>query len=191
MGGPETGPGVKPETVPATALFGGDTKPIRVKRYCPGLALTIDLPAAERGTFIHRCFEVLGARPDLKVRLPAATGVAVDAEALERIAKAVAAFEAWLQAEFQPTAVRREWPLAALAAQGTLVFGTADLVVVTAQGCWVIDHKSDRVDDPIQGYQGYWPQLSGYADALSATGRRILGTAIHWTQRGEVVLESW
>lgn len=42
----------------------------------------------------------------------------------------------WLQAEFQPTAIRREWPLAALDAQGILVSGTADLVVETTQGCF-------------------------------------------------------
>jgi hypothetical protein len=33
--------------------------------------------------------------------------------------------------------------------------------------------------------------LSAYANALSATGQCVLGIAIHWTQRGEVVLEPW
>ena len=63
---------------------------------------------AELGTFLHRAFEVLGARPDLKTELPRITGVAADAAAIKQLATAVAGFEARVRATMKPTEVRRE-----------------------------------------------------------------------------------
>jgi len=36
------------------------------------------------GTFNHRCFEVLGAKPDLKERIPQITGVEIEPDELEK-----------------------------------------------------------------------------------------------------------
>ena len=65
-------------------------------RYGDALAVEVGLTGTALGTFLHRAFEVLGARPDLTERLPQITGVAVDAAALNSITTAVARFEAWL-----------------------------------------------------------------------------------------------
>ena len=55
----------------------------------------------------------------------------------------------------------------------------------------MIDHKSDQTDNPIQAFTGYRPQLGSYATALAGEGKTVLGIAINWTRRGEVVLERY
>jgi hypothetical protein len=90
-----------------------------------------------------------------------------------------------LASEFAGGTVRREWPLLALGEHGSVVSGTADLVVETAYGAWVIDHKSDQVVDPQASFVGYLPQLEAYAQALEKQGRAVSGVAIHWMRRGE------
>ena len=99
-------------------------------------------------------------------------------------------FEAWLETYFDAKSVLREWPILALDERGTVVSGMADLIVETPEGLWVIDHKSDQVDDPALAFGVYRAQLESYAAALSKEGNTVLGTAINWTRRGEVVLQS-
>ena len=157
-------------------------------RYGDALAVVVGLTGVALGTFLHRAFEVLGARPDLTERLPRITGVAVDAAALISITTAVARFEAWLVAHFKPTSVQREWPLLGIDARGTVVSGMADLIVYTAEGAWIIDHKSDAIEDPVRAFLKYELQLQAYADAVAATGTKVAGVAVHWIRRGEVVV---
>jgi ATP-dependent helicase/nuclease subunit A len=101
----------------------------------------------------------------------------------------VQAFETLLQDRFRYDAVLREWPLLALDDRGTVVSGTADLIVQTSAGAWVIDHKSDRVEDPLQAFLAYQPQLEAYAQALALQNRPVAGVAIHWIRRGELVMK--
>jgi hypothetical protein len=163
------------------------TDGLRVERYGDALRVDVDLGGATLGTFLHRCFEVLGAQPQLVGRIPTLTGTTVDATFLSDVASAVARFEAWLKATFAGSPVLREWPLLHVDERGTVVSGTADLIVQTTEGAWIIDHKSDPVDDPMQSYLTYESQLAAYATALAAAGMRVAGTAIHWIRRGEVV----
>jgi ATP-dependent exoDNAse (exonuclease V) beta subunit len=172
-----------------TEATAGDVTPVQVACYGEGLGVDIKLPATSLGTFLHRCFEVLGARPDLSERLPLITAVEVEPRVVMEIGSAVARFEAWLRDHVHAQSVLREWPLLALDAQGTVVSGTADLIVNTAAGVWVIDHKSDQTEDPVQTFRGYQAQLESYAMALAGEGRTVLGIAINWIRRGEVVLK--
>jgi ATP-dependent exoDNAse (exonuclease V) beta subunit len=107
---------------------------------------------------------------------------------LEKITIAVGQFESWLADHLDGTSVLREQPILALDEQGTVVSGTADLIVETTEGIWVIDHKSDQVDDPEAAFINYRPQLESYANALTNAGKQVLGTGINWIRRGEVVL---
>lgn len=180
--------GLTPDSRTPSGLQGkpGLTTGLVVETYGEPLETGLPLNGAALGSFLHRCFEVLGPRPELADRLPAATGVAADAAAMARIAASVARFEAWLQARFQPETVLREWPLLSLSPEGSVVSGTADLIVRTAEGVWIIDHKSDQVEDPAQVFAVYAPQLAAYATALEAEGQRVLGVAINWLRRGVV-----
>jgi ATP-dependent exoDNAse (exonuclease V) beta subunit len=162
---------------------------LRIERYRDGFRLDVGLSGVAFGTFLHRCFEVLGTRPDLADKIATLTGVAIDREQLREVTAAVAQFEAWLQSTFPRATVLREWPLLHVNNRGTVVSGTADLIVQTTAGAWIIDHKSDPIDDPLPSYLTYEPQLAAYASALAASGNKVAGTAIHWIRRGEVVLQ--
>lgn len=162
---------------------------LHLERYGTGLSEVTELSGAPLGTFLHRCFEVLGTRPDRLHQLPAITGVAVAPKVLAQIAVAVQAFETWLRDHLRYESVLREWPLLALDNRGTVVSGTADLIVQTSTGIWIIDHKSDRVDDPLQAFLAYQPQLEAYAGAVATDSRPLAGIAIHWIRRGELVLQ--
>ena len=66
--------------------------------------------------------------------------------------------------------------------------GWIDLVVHTDEGAWIIDHKSDRVDDGRETFGSYLPRLWAYADALQKLGINVLGVGVDRIRRGEVVL---
>lgn len=162
---------------------------VTVARYGDPLAVEVGLTGTALGSFLHRSFEVLGTRPDVTDRLPQITGVAVSASDLERIAAAVARFEAWLVDYFKPTSVQREWPTLMVNAEGTVVSGMADLIVHTAEGAWIVDHKSDQIDDPVQAFHKYELQVRAYVDAVAATGTPVAGVAVHWVRRGELAIQ--
>jgi ATP-dependent helicase/nuclease subunit A len=166
-----------------------DLKVLRLERFGEGLPDVAGLSGAALGTFLHRCFEVLGARAELLERLPEITGVPASAEAMAQIANGVKAFEDWLCHRFAGASALREWPLLALDDRGTVVSGTADLIVQANDGAWIIDHKSDRVEDPLQAFLAYQPQLEAYARALMGEGSPVRGIAIHWIRRGELVMK--
>ncbi len=172
-----------------TRLKAGDRARLIAERYSEGLEIDVGLSGTAFGTFMHRCFEVLGPRPDFSARIPRITGVGVDPAVVMQIAAAVKRFEAWHKDYLKSESVLREWPLLALDEQGSVVSGTADLIVQTRAGVWVIDHKSDQIDDPVQTFQGYLAQLESYALALTGEGQTVLGIAINWIRRGEVVLK--
>lgn len=161
---------------------------VRHERYSGGLILNLDLHGAELGTFLHRCFEVLGSRPDLVPRIPELTGVEASLPAIETIADAVERFEAWLARHMGSQEVLREWPLLMLDGSGSVISGTADLIARTASGVWVVDHKSDNIDDPAEAFQKYRGQLDAYATALTAQDMRVLGVGINWIRLGVVTL---
>ena len=162
---------------------------MEVVRYGDALAVEVGLTGTALGSFLHRAFEVLGARPDLAARLPQITGVAVSASGLGHLAAAVARFEAWLVEYFKPTSVQREWPLLHVDARAPWCRGWRISIVHTADGAWIVDHKSDAIEDPVQAFLKYESQLQAYADAIAATGTPVAGVAVHWVRRGEVVLK--
>ena len=90
---------------------------------------------------------------------------------------------------FQPKSVLVECPFHYSQANGQLVTGFMDLVLETEAGWVVIDHKS------YQGGKTEWPdkaltysgQLAAYAPVLAATGRRCVGTWIHFAVGGGLV----
>ena len=161
---------------------------VRQERYSDGLILNLDLGGAELGTFLHRCFEVLGSRPDLAPRVPELTGVKATPAAVGAIGAAVQRFESWLARHMGSQEVLREWPLLMLDGNGSVISGTADLIARTASGVWVIDHKSDNIDDPAAAFQKYRGQLDAYAAALTAQEMHVLGVGINWIRLGVVTL---
>ncbi|HWU87921.1 MAG TPA: PD-(D/E)XK nuclease family protein, partial [Kofleriaceae bacterium] len=97
---------------------------------------------------------------------------------------------AWIDARFRGARIRREWPISHRIASGTLVVGTADLVLVGEPGVVVIDHKTfpGTAEAAAERALRYSGQLAAYADALrAASGATIASTWIHFPVRGRLV----
>jgi ATP-dependent helicase/nuclease subunit A len=163
---------------------------LEIRAYGPPLALETPLSGKSLGTFLHRCFEVLGPRPELATRLAEITGAELDHPAIEAIGAHVARFEQLLKETLEAKTIWREWPLLAMGDDGAVMSGIADLVIETPHGSWVIDHKSDRVTDPREAMRVYLPQLEAYAEMLERAGHTVAGVGVNWIRRGDVVLRN-
>lgn len=96
----------------------------------------------------------------------------------------------WIDVRFAPAVLHREWPLALREPVGTVITGTADVVVASAGGLIVIDHKTfpGTTQAAAQRALGYSGQLAAYGRALrEATGRPVLSTWIHYPVRGRLL----
>lgn len=83
----------------------------------------------------------------------------------------------------------REWPLSQRLPTGSLLTGTADLVLELPDGLVVVDHKTfpGRDEDAPGKAASYAGQLSAYAEALvAATGKPVLALAVHMPVLGIV-----
>ena len=150
--------------------------------------LAIELTGTTLGTFLHRCFEVLGVNAELGGKLATIAGVEISDGDVSNIINSVMSFERWMTDRFSATAVHRELPLLGIDDNGSVVSGTADLVLEIDGGIWIIDHKSDQVDEPELAFNSYRPQLECYATLLRSMGHNVLGMGINWIRRGEVNL---
>jgi ATP-dependent helicase/nuclease subunit A len=96
----------------------------------------------------------------------------------------------WIALRFPDANVQREYPLAHRMSSGTIVEGTADLVVAHGGGFAVIDHKSfpGNTEQAATRAIAYSGQLAAYAAALrAATGHDVTSTWIHFPIRGCMV----
>ncbi|HEX7548546.1 MAG TPA: UvrD-helicase domain-containing protein, partial [Candidatus Methylomirabilis sp.] len=184
-----------PETVtpsllhgePGTVSLGGV---LQEETYGSRLETVLEVVGADRGLLLHKCFEILDGRPGRVDLLERATGVTIEKKVWGRLESAAADFERWLAGHFQPISVRRELPLLGVDRQGSVVSGVLDLLVETAEGYWILDHKSDVTDDRAARFEAYLPQLRCYADLIRKAfpGKPVLGVAIHWISYGKVNL---
>ena len=167
----------------------GTTRPeLQTERYGDGLDVDIGLEGMALGTFLHRCFEALGSDPTRTDVISRLAGVPIDPQTADQIADSVARFDKWLTRHFDIRAVHRELPLLGVSANKSVVSGTADVVLETPDGIWIIDHKSDRGEERQAVFQHYMTQLHSYANVLAGENRIVLGIAINWIRRSEVVL---
>lgn len=89
---------------------------------------------------------------------------------------------AWIGKQWPECKLRREWPLNARNSEGSIIRGQADLVLETAQGNVLIDHKSfpGSLDQATSRAVEYAGQLSTYAAILTqATEQPLRGVYIH------------
>ena len=186
---------LRPDTVAPSGLVASQGKEaasgqrLETIRYHEGLKLEINLSGTALGTFLHRCFEVLGVNAELAGKISGITGIELSGSDASTITACVASFEQWMTDNYSTTAVHRELPLLGIDDNGSVVSGTADLVLETDGGVWIIDHKSDQIDDPEIAFHHYRPQLESYSKLLRSMGHEVLGLGINWICRGEVVYE--
>ncbi len=165
----------------------GNTK---AHEYGQPLTLEMDLSAVDRGTFLHRCFEIASGAHEKMSMIKPATDTEVTEQQLEAIYMSIAAFDRWLEESLSPVQVRKEVPILALNGSGSVMSGYVDLLVETAEGCWIIDHKSDVSDDLDAKFAYYLPQLTCYAEAVrkACPNKPVLGVAVNWVTYGKVIL---
>jgi ATP-dependent exoDNAse (exonuclease V) beta subunit len=140
--------------------------------------------AGEIGTWVHRLYQVLLLKPEhlaLAMQMPP---VCVEDEVLSSSLQAqLVAFKQYLEKHYQPIGYECECPVLSINEQNQIVSGTIDLLLETANGFWIIDHKTDKVKDD----QKHYPQLLAYAKALRLE-KPLLGMMINWTRLGEVTI---
>jgi ATP-dependent helicase/nuclease subunit A len=184
-----------PETAPPSNHEGDDVSMSGIPdhdTYGDALTVAADLPGMDRGTLLHRCFEILGTDSEMQSLLPRATGYDFADGEIEEISAAVNSFDNWLNSRYPNGLIEHEVPFLSLDENSSVVPGIIDLVVEMEDGIWIVDHKSDRDDDLDKLFHFYWPQLKGYAKAMSAsrTDKPVRGVAINWISHGRVsVLE--
>jgi ATP-dependent helicase/nuclease subunit A len=159
---------------------------IETVSYADGINIQVSMEATELGTELHTCFEVGSAVSRDRLRL--LISEQIDEATLDHVLKNVRAFDEWLSASFPDGEVFRETPVLYLDDAGSLVSGFIDLVVETANGFWIFDHKSDRVADATASFEPYMPQLKDYSDGLrkARPDKPMLGIALNWIRLGAV-----
>lgn len=182
-----------PETISPSAMHGAGypQKPeIIMVEYAQPLRLELDLPPVVRGTILHRCFEMTAVDLEHIHLVGKVTGYDLPEAQLELIAGAARSFYERLRETLQPIGLEVEVPLLFANANGSVVAGEIDLLVETAEGYWIIDHKSDVTDDLVGRFLHYLPQLNCYAEGLRASnlGKPVFGLMINWIDQGKVSL---
>ena len=182
--------GLTPEHCTPSA-FHGELVPqlsCATEQYAKPLLVLQGSDAAERGTLLHRCFELLLARPELADELPVLVGEPLTAAESCLIADTVSAFNQHLKQQLAPVSLRSEEPFIVANQEGTVITGTIDLLVETAEGYWIIDHKSDQIteEEIADRAAHYCPQLFAYAEAVAALnpGMRLPGIMMNWISLG-------
>ena len=160
----------------------------------PRLRLTGSPDMAELGNAIHgflaadRLDLAAEERLDLAVGLLGRHGVAPHLAASELV-DAGSRLWHWVDT-FAPLRVHREWPVRERRPEGSIVNGTADLVVRCDPGLVVVDHKSfpGDMEQALARVAGYSGQLATYARALGrASGSPVTSTWIHLPMLGVIV----
>jgi ATP-dependent exoDNAse (exonuclease V) beta subunit len=118
-------------------------------------------------------------------------GVTLTAEDSALIAASVQAFNCYLQ-RLAPILLRNEEPFIRLDDSGTVITGTIDLLVETADGFWIVDHKSDQIGEAelADRVSWYYPQLRAYADAVAAIcpTKVVHGILLNWISLGMITV---
>ncbi len=188
--------GLTPEHCTPSSLHGLQETAVHctTESYANPIELLKGMQAADRGTLLHRCFELLLARSELYARLPELLDDQISPEESALVADLVQSFNAYLARQLSPVALRSEEPFVSLNEAGTVVTGTIDLLVETADGFWIVDHKSDQIElSGLQERAGhYYPQLAAYAAAVATLhpGKPVKGIMINWVSLGMVSVVS-
>ena len=182
-----------PETVSPSSLHDEHAQKIdgiEHVRYGDALTIKLSVEGVERGALLHRCFELMGESALDAGTLSALTGYQFSDDELRSITNAAALFEGWVANTLKPLHIGREIPVLALNSSGSVINGSIDLLVETATGFWVIDHKSDQTYDLELRFAKYLPQLNCYVDALTAArpDKPLLGVGVNWISKGSVSL---
>jgi len=173
-------------TAPADADL--DRAKLSTKDYGAEVDLAlIKMEAADLGTLIHHCYHALLVDLTLSDRLFASLNGKLPHDVFMQIQKQVIAFKNYSECDLESVKVQCEVPVLSKTEQGSTVSGSIDLLVETDKGYWIIDHKSDGVNDFEEQFTHHYPQLEAYAE-FTNLDKPLLGVGINWVRYGKVSL---
>ena len=164
---------------------------VEVEDLKKSINLTLNIPANEKGTLIHRCLEILNGDEGRKELLSEAIGNQLAESEIQQIVDFSKTFEDWLKEKYKLVSIGREVPIISLDKNNSVITGFIDLLVETEQGYWILDYKTDQTSDFDARYISYKPQLELYAKVVADLneGKDVLGIGVVWLQTGHVMLE--
>lgn len=178
---------ISPSHAPQTGSF----QMVASDSYGPRLVLRADVDESVLGDTLHALIaaELLNpGQPDRLVTVQAQLAAAGLAAALaaEEVAAALERFRIELNRRFAPRALRVEMPFAYRNAAGQRVSGIMDLLLETAEGWVLVDHKS------FPGGASQWAakaetfsgQLALYVEAMGQLGLPLAGVWVHFPVGG-------
>jgi ATP-dependent helicase/nuclease subunit A len=159
---------------------------IETHEYGASLDLELDIAGAEYGTMLHRCFEVLSASPELAPLLPAACGHELSKEHIDAISLSHRDLTAWFRDRKGAISVSAEVPYTVRQDDGSISTGIIDMLIETADGYLIIDHKTDRTIGEEHIFGHYLPQLLSYQNALQGLGKTVIGVGLNLVNEGKI-----
>jgi ATP-dependent exoDNAse (exonuclease V) beta subunit len=166
-------------------------KEITVHRYAEPIVVPAGFfsDAAEQGTVLHHCVRTLLLRPDLSEALFGSVGVSLPEDTQTAIKQSASGLRALLD-RLGITIIGTEVPILAKRPDGAVMNGLIDLLGRGPKGLFLLDHKSDRVEDPMASAAAYFPQLSAYVEGLTsiAPDGSSAEAGINWLSLGAIAL---
>jgi len=102
----------------------------------------------------------------------------------------VKSFENWCNETFGNIKMHKEIPIIYQNKDGVIISGIIDLLIESKKGCWIIDHKTYKPDNPDKDFWQYWPQLMGYRPGFEKNKgeKKVVGVGVHWVSDCSVSL---
>ena len=147
----------------------------------------IKMEATDLGTMLHHCYHALLIGSSLGDRVFTSLAGKLPQNVWGQIQNQVSAFKEYCTSELQAVNIQCEVPILSKTEQGSVVSGSLDLLVETDEGYWIIDHKSDRVDDFEERFAHHYPQLEAYVKCTKLD-KPLLGIGINWIRYGKISL---
>ena len=159
--------------------------------YGPALALALakqQYSADQVGTWVHLAYQALLNNPLLEQRVFTYLKELAAFPGLQQsIAAQIHAFRQCLQQLWGNCELMTEMPMMARADNGAVITGMIDLLVKTADGYLVIDHKTDEKTSQ-RAFNNHYTQLMAYAQGLKLD-KPVIGVGIHWIQESRLELK--
>jgi len=185
-------PGQVPSQISPSAIEQLDSSFDKTKLSLKSYGVEVDLSgikmeATDLGTMLHRCYHALLVDKALGERLFTALKGQLPQNVWDQMQNQVVSFEDYSKSELQAVNIQCEVPILSKTEQGSVVSGSVDLLLETDTGYWIIDHKSDRVDDFEERFAHHYPQLEAYAKCTKLD-KPLLGVGINWVRYGKISL---
>jgi len=179
---------ISPSTITEEGNIDADT--INIIKYGPLVNLSgLDMPADSLGTFLHHCYHVLLTNREIKDRLFSSLSSKLSDDVLKQVDIQISEFEKYSLDAFKMIKLECEVPILNITPDGGVVSGSIDLLIETEEGYWIIDHKSDKVEENSFSEQfiHHYPQLMSYVKHTKL-GKPIIGVGINWIRYGMLSL---